>query len=245
MCPLMRAFFLVILPTMRANSRPVTSNQAGPHEHLPTIVDRYAQSTFRKPRSVVSRSAFQQAMAAWQKTGRQSLILDAGCGVGLSTRRLALQHPESFVIGVDQSADRLQREVRWTGIPPSNFITVRADLVDFWRLMLEAGVHPKKHYLLYPNPWPKKDQLQRRWHGHPVFPTVIALGGQIECRSNWQTYVDEFALAVTQLTGVMPWVERFHPNPAAPLTPFEEKYLASGHTLWRAGVTLPGRPQSS
>ncbi len=241
----MRAFFFITLRTMRANSRTVTSNQAGPHDQLQKIVDRYAQSTFLKPLSVVSRSAFEQAMAAWQQAGHPSLILDAGCGVGLSTRRLALQHPESFVIGVDQSADRLQREVRWTGLPPPNFITVRADLVDFWRLMLGEDIHPTRHYLLYPNPWPKKDQLQRRWHGHPVFPTVIALGGKIECRSNWQTYIDEFALAVSQLTGVMPSVERFQPNPAGPLTPFEEKYLASGHALWRACVTLPGRLQSS
>jgi len=229
---------------MRANSRPVTSNQHGPHGQLHAVVLKHAQSTFLKPLSTVSRMAFDQAMASWQSVGG-SLILDAGCGVGMSTRRLATLNPDSFVIGVDQSADRLQRDVRWSGTPPRNFITVRADLLDFWRLMLNDQVYPAKHYLLYPNPWPKKDQLGRRWHGHPVFPTVIALGGEIECRSNWQTYIEEFALAVTQLTGVSCAAERFDPDPSAPLTPFEEKYLASGHALWRCCIELPIRARAA
>ncbi len=223
---------------MRANSRPVTSNQPGPHEKLDVIVRKHAQSTFLKPLSAASRTAFDSAMEAWRRAGG-SLILDAGCGVGLSTRRLAALHPDSFVIGVDQSADRLQRDVRWPGTPPENFVTVRADLIDFWRLMLAECVHPAQHYLLYPNPWPKKDQLGRRWHGHPVFPTVIALGGQIECRSNWLTYIEEFALALTQLSGVACAPARFNADRSVPLTPFEEKYLASGHTLWRCHANLP------
>ncbi len=223
---------------MRANSRPVTSNQPGPHEHLQAIVRKHAQSTFLKPLSPASCAAFDLAVAAWHRHGGP-LILDAGCGVGLSTRRLAACHPESFVIGVDQSADRLQREVRWNGALPNNFVTVRADLVDFWRLMHRDGIRPARHFLLYPNPWPKKDQVGRRWHGHPVFPTVVALGGEIECRSNWQTYVEEFAGALAQLTGVAAVAEPFAADPAAPLTPFEEKYLESGHALWRCRAAVP------
>jgi tRNA G46 methylase TrmB len=222
---------------MRANSRPVTSNQPGPHEQLQAIVRKHAQTTFRKPLSPASITAFDLAIAAWAKHGGP-LILDTGCGVGLSTRRLAALHPDSFVIGVDQSADRLQREVRWSGSPPENFTTVRADLVDFWRLMHQEGIRPAQHFLLYPNPWPKKDQVGRRWHGHPVFPTVVALGGRIECRSNWQTYVEEFAMALSQQTGMAVAAEPFAADPAAPLTPFEEKYLASGHSLWRCCAAL-------
>lgn len=229
---------------MRANSRPVSSNQCGPHKQLQALVQKHARSIFLKPLSPVSRAAFEHAIGAWEQAGG-GLILDAGCGVGLSTRRLAQAHPDCFVIGVDQSADRLQRDVRWPGVALANFITVRADLVDFWRLLLAAGIHPAKHYLLYPNPWPKKDQLGRRWHGHPVFPAVIALGGEIECRSNWSIYIEEFAQAVSQLSGRKVCAESFAADPAAPLTPFEEKYRASGHTLWRCRAQLPARSAQS
>ncbi len=206
-------------------------------------MSKHASTAYLKPLSPVSRIAFGQAIDAWQHHGGP-LILDAGCGVGLSTRRLATLHPDYFVIGVDQSAERLQRDVRWLGPAPDNFITVRADLVNFWRLMLAEQLHPAQHYLLYPNPWPKKNHLGRRWHGHPVFPTVIALGGQIECRSNWQTYIEEFAMAVTQLSGMTAQPEQFTADPAAPLTAFEEKYLSSGHTLWRCRASLPSAMQS-
>ena len=57
----------------------------------------------------------------------------------------------------------------------------------------------KSTLFLYPNPWPKKKHLGRRWHGAPVFPALVKLGGELEMRSNWQTYLDEFALALACL----------------------------------------------
>lgn len=184
-----------------------------------------------------NRAAFNTSMEAWQRAGIAPLIVDAGCGVGLSTRHLAGLYPDHFVIGVDQSADRLSRNVAWQGTPPANFICVRADLIDFWRLLLEANVRPARHFILYPNPWPKIGQLSRRWHGHPVFPAVVALGGELECRSNWRVYVEEFAAAVTQLSGANVVAALF--DSINPITPFEKKYKESGHQLWRCSVSLP------
>ena len=223
---------------MQANSRPVTSPQQGIHELLSKTVARHAASEFRKPVMPYNRTAFAAAMAAWRAAGCAPLILDAGCGVGLSTLNLATQYPQHFVIGVDQSADRISRQTEWPGPLPANCIRLRADLIDFWRLMHSEGVRPERHYVLYPNPWPKKPQLGRRWHGHPVFPTLLALGGYFECRSNWQIYIEECASALRQLGAGEVRCEAFETQ--APITPFEQKYLASGHALWRCRVQLPG-----
>jgi tRNA G46 methylase TrmB len=105
--------------------------------------------------------------------------------------------------------------------------------------MALARIQPLRHYLLYPNPWPKKAQLQRRWHGHPIFPTLLRLGGHLECRSNWKIYIDEMALALTQLTGLEVPTEQWLVDPAMVLTPFEQKYVTSSHTLWRCAIHLP------
>lgn len=221
---------------MHANSTPVTSDQSAIHLQLSTLVDRHAHSVFQKPISSYNQVAFDQAIAAWQAHGAQALILDTGCGVGLSTLHLAASHPDHFVIGIDQSADRSARNTKWDATMPDNLIRIRADMVDFWRLLLQHKIYPAKQYLLYPNPWPKAAHLSRRWHGHPVFPTIVALGGEIECRSNWRIYVEEFAAALTQLSGPVTRCEIY--IPVNIITPFEQKYLASGHALWRCKTQL-------
>lgn len=223
---------------MHANSRSISSSQTGPHEHLRARVARHAASHFRKPITDYNRDAFDTSMAAWQGAGGPPLILDAGCGVGLSTHHLALRFPDHFIIGVDQSADRLARGVAWSAATPANLLLLRADLVDYWRLLEQAGVRLARHYVLYPNPWPKIGHLARRWHAHPVFPAVISLGGQFECRSNWSIYIEECAAALTQLCDAPVGVEAF--DCAIPITPFEKKYRLSGHGLWRCRIDLNG-----
>lgn len=221
---------------MHANSTPVTSDQSAIHQQLSSLVDRHARSVFQKPFSSYNQAAFDYAIAAWQAHGAQALILDTGCGVGLSTLHLAANHPNHFVIGIDQSADRSARNTKWGAAMPDNLIRIRADMVDFWRLLLQHKIYPDKQYLLYPNPWPKASHLSRRWHGHAVFPTIVALGGAIECRSNWKIYVEEFAAALTQLSAQVTHCEMY--IPVNIITPFEQKYLASGHALWRCKTQL-------
>ncbi len=120
---------------------------------------------------------------------------------------------------------------------PANALLVRADLVDFWRLLAEHDIRLARHYNLYPNPWPKIGHLARRWHGHAVFPVWRELGGELECRSNWRIYIEEMAQALTLLSGRPVIAEPYATDD--PMTPFEKKYLASGHQLWRCRVSLP------
>ncbi|CAL60362.1 Putative tRNA (guanine-N(7)-)-methyltransferase [Herminiimonas arsenicoxydans] len=197
---------------------------------------RHATHVFQKPITDYNRAAFQHSMTAWQQAGAKPLILDAACGVGLSSLHLATQFPDHFVIGVDQSADRIARNTHWPHPMPSNVLRLRADLVDYWRLLLQSGVPLVRHYILYPNPWPKIGHLARRWQGHPVFPTIVALGGVLECRSNWRIYVEEFGTALQQLTQQPVACEAYVPERA--ITPFEQKYQASGHALWRCRIAL-------
>ena len=87
-----------------------------------------------------------------------------------------------------------------------------------------------KHYLLYPNPWPKSAHLGRRWHGAPVFPAILKIAEKLEMRSNWRLYLEEFRMALA-LAGVDSEIEAFQPDTY--LTPFERKYHQSQQKLWR------------
>jgi tRNA (guanine-N7-)-methyltransferase len=217
-----------------ANSRIPASAQQGVHKHLGERVRTHMACPFRKPMADYNRAAFTSALAGW---AGQPLILDAGCGVGHGTIELARAHPDHWVIGVDRSGDRLLRKKPYpAALLPSNMVFVRADLVDFWRLLADAGLRLARHYILYPNPWPKIGHLGRRWPAHPVFPCIPRLGGVLECRSNWAVYVAEFALALELTLGrPVAWGE-FAPSRA--LTPFERKYRDSGQILYRLSIDL-------
>jgi tRNA G46 methylase TrmB len=219
---------------MSGNSRQVTTNQTGIHNNLVPIVQKHLITEYQAPIKAHSHDAFTKVRDTMEKQGGP-FILDACCGTGDSTRALASAHPEHLVIGIDRSEARLTKETDET--TPANAQLVRTDLMDFYRLAADAQMRFDKHFLLYPNPYPKASQLQRRWHASPVFPTLIKLGGTLELRSNWQIYLQEFALALQQCD-IGSSVREYHPSDA-PLTLFEKKYHTSGQPLWQLVADLP------
>ncbi len=171
------------------------------------------------------------------------MMLDAGCGSAASTVRIARAHPRHWVIGIDRSASRLAAVLEDRRPLPGNAIVVRAEIAAFWRLARHAGWRFERLWLLYPNPWPKPAQLMRRWHAHPGFADALAIAATIELRTNWRIYADEMQRALT-IGGWTARVERWQvPDLAladAVTSPFEVKYAASGHALWRLLAAHPG-----
>jgi tRNA G46 methylase TrmB len=208
-------------------SAPVTSRQTSVHSSLEANVRKHAQTAWLKPVAGHSKAAF-EALANEVEAWPGPLVLDTGCGTGLSTAVLALRHPDCLVLGIDKSVARLDRHA---GLLPGNARLVRMDLEDLWLQAAPAGWRFQRQCFFYPNPWPKPAQRLRRWPFHPVLPVALACGGVWEVRTNWEVYAREFALAFSVLTGRTPTVEPWRPE--EPETLFERKYLASGHALWR------------
>jgi len=204
--------------------------QIGAHRQLETIVRRHLGACWRQPIRAHTANAFAALAGAIDK--RTRVVLDSGCGSGASTAGLAERHPECLVIGIDKSVHRLSRSPRL----PANARLLRAELSDFWRLAVAAGWRLERHCLWYPNPWPKSAHLKRRWHGHPVFPWLAALGGKLELRTNTGWYGEEFALALRLIGIDHAAVVSFCPD--QPVSPFERKYHAGGQRLFRVEANL-------
>ena len=100
----------------------------------------------------------------------------------------------------------------------SNVILVRAELSDFWYLCSSSPQFHEQafiiqHYILYPNPYPKKSRLQHRFYAHPSFPLLMMTLDNMEddngndddkvliVRSNWKGYLDEFKIAANIWSG--------------------------------------------
>ena len=227
--------------TSLGDSKAIISNQEGIHEKLDEVVKRHLTHASQKPYQAHTKEAFAQmdtlVNAFLVANPEGEIILDACCGVGQSTRILAKQNPQALVIGVDKSDHRINRNVEGfdvdDGFNAQNYHLVRADLNDFYRLVKTADWPVSKHYILYPNPWPKSKHLQRRWHGSAVFPQMTSIGQQLILRSNWRIYLAEFqqAAKLVDLQGqidALPVVDS-----SLALTPFEAKYQASDQVCWQ------------
>ncbi|GJM06421.1 MAG: hypothetical protein DHS20C10_01550 [marine bacterium B5-7] len=209
-----------------SNRYDIITDQAGPHQDLVSVLAKHLTAAYLRPIPAQQQLAFDQFMTAYQHIN-QPIILDSGCGRGMSAQLLAKQHPEQMVLGIDKSLHRLTQPFLIEG----NLCLMQANLIDAWRLLLAAKLPIVKHYLLYPNPWPKSSQFKRRFHGHPIFPAMLQLTPAIELRSNWKVYCQEFSLAYTQCTGQTLTLSEF--NTDEPLTHFERKYLESNQPLFQ------------
>ena len=212
----------------------IVSSQQAPHKNLAKLVRKY-QQTFMQ--DSIPKHAYDAFEIARQFVINDSVILDSGCGTGESSFRLAREFPHLKVLGIDKSISRLQRS-HAHGEAPKNLLLLQADCIHLWRLIKQAQWDIHKHNLFYPNPWPKPGHLQRRWHAHPVFPTLLALAGEIVMRTNWKIYAQEFAQAIDMSCSCDAEVKQLMLDTDAAFTAFERKYLHSGHELYEVRVGL-------
>ena len=215
---------------MSKKSSIVTSNQTGVHKDLESKLKKHLTNPFRKPYRPFSAEIFHKANEVINNTNLP-IILDSGCGTGESSLVLSQQNTDALIVGIDKSEKRLDKFITEQNFyEKDNLILIRADVIDIWRMIKQSNWNIEKHYLLYPNPWPKKDQLKRRWHGHPVFPEMLDLCNNIELRTNWQIYAEEFKFALELVTNKKALMETIEVDQF--ISPFEKKYYESGHELY-------------
>lgn len=218
---------------MRGNSPEIESSQQAPHRRLADVVRRHAEQPWRAPLHAPSVAAFERWAATVDVS--RNLYVDLGCGTGDSTLALAARWPEAVVLGVDQSAHRLRRHAPDGFAMAGTTTLMRAEAATVLRCLQTGGFRLDSLFLLYPNPWPKPEHLMRRWHAHPVFPTMLAVARRIVLRTNWRVYADEHLLALAQLG----WTAQHCviDGEDEPMTPFECKYRASGHACFEVTAT--------
>lgn len=139
--------------------------------------------------------------------------------------------------------DRGRHLVRQVG---DNVWLVRANLVDFWHCcLLDDEIDFVEHYVLYPNPYPKKSRLKQRFYAHPAFPLLLQMttttgpscgcggGGKLVIRSNWEQYLREFAASVESADRALQQLEQ-QAGAAATYKNYARQFAASA----RMGPTL-------
>lgn len=241
----------------------IKTNQEHIHTKLEDILNRYKYSKYQRPIAEHSKQAF---LSIHEEiiNHPKPILLDSGCGTGLSSYQLAKTHPNHWIIAIDKSTYRLKKAVAMVAtlqqvstanqqplfpLPQKqaeqmayhafpNLRFIRAECIDFWRLCLAYKWHVEKHYLFYPNPWPLAEHIKRRWHGHPVFSDLLCLTNNIEIRSNWLLYLQEFQFAAQIIRSDLHYhIKSYKINCAEEaMTLFEKKYYENNVPLYQLAL---------
>lgn len=195
-----------------------STTQKGPAAHLEQIVQKHARTIYQKPIAAHQTQVLELARA-FIKQQEKPIILDSGCGTGLSSTLLAKLYPDHCILGFDKSSARLSRLAQ--PLPP-NCLILRGELIDMWRLLAQENWPIAQHFIFFPNPWPKASQIKRRFHAHPVFSTMAHLAPRLELRTNWRIYAEECARALEILGHNVNIREK---SDQTYMTLFEKKYV--------------------
>lgn len=219
----------------------IQSSQKAVHEDLQLLVQKHVAHEYRYPISAKQKVIFEEVVDILREQDKP-IILDSGCGTGMSTVNLSEQFPDHFIVGIDKSEARLSRNRLFRARQSSrewtlhdNILLVRADCIAFWLQLAKTSISIARHYLLYPNPWPKPGHVQRRWQGHPVFPTLLRLSSYVEMRTNWLIYAQEWQAVIELLTNNH--CELSEVTFQQPLSAFEKKYRDARQLLYRVCMT--------
>jgi ubiquinone/menaquinone biosynthesis C-methylase UbiE len=87
-------------------------------------LERFLEQADRLPGILAVQRALRRALDV--RPGMR--LLDAGCGIGLETARLAAEHPETLVTGLDRNRELLQIAQRRADPPPANLRWLEAEL---------------------------------------------------------------------------------------------------------------------
>lgn len=135
-----------------------------------------------------------------RQAGKQ-IIVEIGFGDGEHIVPVSLQHPESFVVGVELyflgivlAAKKLFRNTI------TNTLLTRSDARDFLDAAGQGIINTC--YILFPDPWRKAKHNKRRLLKYPFMHQVmqsVTVDGQCYIATDWAEYADEIDQVVKQL----------------------------------------------
>ena len=166
----------------------------------------------------------------------RTVDLEIGCGAGYHPIRYAKEHPERTLIAIERTQTRYARfEGRLAGHPEiENILPVNDDAIP-WVTHRVPAQSLERIFLLYPNPYPKSAQANKRWHFMPFMKHLLVClkpGGELMMATNRATYAEEarehmvttWGLSLRRYT-VISLADRAGKDA---LTHFERKYLERG-----------------
>ncbi|MEO5667296.1 MAG: hypothetical protein ABIR96_04480 [Bdellovibrionota bacterium] len=170
--------------------------------------------------------------------GFDRYALEIGAGAGWHATVYATTHPETCLFAVEHSRARFSRlESRARHAHLKNFLIFHADAESFV-VHCVADVSLDRVMILYPNPYPKASQSNKRWHEMPFMAALLSkmkAEAVLEFATNEDSYAADFFERMTETWGLEIIANQRISKDADPdfkaRTHFEKKYFERGEML--------------
>jgi tRNA (guanine-N7-)-methyltransferase len=168
--------------------------------------------------------------------GQEWVDLEIGCGVGFHPIRYAQEHSERTLIAIERTNMRFARfQSRLAGHPHvTNVVPIQDDAIRWVTHRVPPG-SLDRIFLLYPNPYPKSGQQNKRWHSMPFMGHLLGCltaGGTLTLATNMASYAEEARQMMQEVWGAHLIQDlRFTAKERSldkASTHFERKYLQRG-----------------
>ncbi len=173
----------------------------------------------------------------WKEKHTQPLALEIGAGAGWHSINWAKKHPKDAIITIERTKNKfLHFQSRLNNHQLPNIFPKNID-AHYWLPNNLAPNSIHSLFLLYPNPYPKEKQANKRWHRNSLFEFILKTlipGGKIHLATNELFYAQEAHLYMTEFWKLAVFKKQvIHKDKDfTPRTHFEKKYWLNGETLY-------------
>lgn len=164
------------------------------------------------------------------------VLLEVGFGMGHATAQLAQADPSTLIIAVDVHAAGISSLMRMCERDEiTNVRVIQGDAVKIINEMI-AVASLTGFRLFFPDPWPKARHQKRRF----VQPELVRLvtsrlmpGAMFHCATDWRDYAVQMLQVLEDEPELTNKYEGYAPRPDwRPMTSFEKRGIAKGHTIF-------------
>lgn len=163
------------------------------------------------------------------------VVVELGSGMGEATVQMAASEPDVGIVAVEVHTAGVAALLR--RVHTMNLSNVRVVHGDGVRVLDEmtttgslAGVRA-----WFPDPWPKGRHHKRRLIRPDLSVLMadrLAAGATLHAATDWADYAEQMVEVLDATPGMANTADKFAPRPDwRPLTRFERKGLAKGHTV--------------
>lgn len=170
----------------------------------------------------------------------KNLDLEIGCGAGLHPILYGKKFPSRHLVACERTLEKFQLfEGRLKRHELKNITPLHTDALTWLNSYLPKNELEKdllfnKIFILYPNPYPKQTQRNKRLFAMPAFSLVLKAlqsKGKIILRTNEESYLQEAIFLAKKVWDLRPSKASLIEEENG-VTHFERKYLSRGEKCW-------------